>query len=57
MTATQILKTRVTPQTKAYVAQIVQGEMLTEAVWLRRLVARALHERQANVLGSDGTCL
>lgn len=46
-TATQILKTRVTPQTKAWVAEIVQREFLTEAVWLRRLVARALQEGQA----------
>jgi len=42
--ATQILKTRVTPETKTRVVEIAQGELLTEAVWLRRLVAKALHE-------------
>lgn len=56
-TATQILKTRVTPETKACVAQIVQGEMLTEAVWLRRLVARALHECQAASHAPDTAAL
>jgi len=45
--ATQILKTRVTPETKARVVEIAQGELLNEAVWLRRLVAKALHENQA----------
>src|ERR1700724_256951 len=47
MDATQILKTRVTPETKARVVEIAQGELLNEAVWLRRLVAKALHESQA----------
>ena len=46
MGATYILKTRVTPETKARVVQVVQGEFLTEAVWLRRLVAKALHDWQ-----------
>jgi hypothetical protein len=45
MVATEILKTRVTPDTKARVLKITKGELLTEAVWLRRLVARALHEQ------------
>src|ERR1700733_13132302 len=47
MDATQVLKTRVTPDTKARVVEISQGELLTEAVWLRRLVAKALHEIHA----------
>jgi len=47
MGATQTLKTRVTPETKARVVEIAQGELLTEAVWLRRLVAKALHEIHA----------
>jgi hypothetical protein len=42
------LKTRVTPETKARVVQIAHGELLTEAVWLRRLVAKELHESQAS---------
>lgn len=46
--ATQILKTRVTPETKARVVEIAQSELLTEAVWLRRLVAKALHENTAS---------
>jgi hypothetical protein len=45
MGATEILKTRVTPDTKARVAEITQSELLTEAVWLRRLVLRTLHEQ------------
>ncbi len=54
MTATEILKTRVTPETKARVVELAQGELLTEAVWLRRLVAKALHENQASPsLGSE----
>jgi hypothetical protein len=36
----------VTPETKARVVEIAQGELLTEAVWLRRLVAKALHDCQ-----------
>jgi hypothetical protein len=47
MGATHILKTRVTPETKARVVEIAHGELLTEAVWLRRLVAKALHEIHA----------
>jgi hypothetical protein len=53
--ATQILKTRVTPETKARVLAITQGELLTEAVWLRRVVAKALNEHptsSAPLLGS-----
>lgn len=46
MGETQILKTRVTPETKPRVGEIAQGELLSEAVWLRRLVAKALHDCQ-----------
>ena len=46
MTATEILKTRVTPEMKARVAKTTQAELLTEAVWLRRLVAKELRETQ-----------
>jgi hypothetical protein len=48
MGTTQILKTRVTPETKARVVAISQEELLTEAVWLRRLVAKALYGIQAS---------
>lgn len=44
MKVTEILKTRVTQDVKARVAEIAQGELLTEAMWLRRLVAMELHE-------------
>lgn len=47
MGATQILKARVTLETKARVVEIAQRELLTEAVWLRRLVAKALHDCRA----------
>ncbi|MGH9344781.1 MAG: hypothetical protein ACRD19_13610 [Terriglobia bacterium] len=46
MTATEILKTRVTPEMKARVGEITQAELLTEAVWLRRIVAEELRENQ-----------
>jgi hypothetical protein len=49
MDATEILKTRVTPDIKGRVAQTAREELLTEAVWLRRLVARALHEQGSAV--------
>jgi hypothetical protein len=55
MGATQILKTRVRAETKARVVEIAQGELLTEAVWLRRLVAKALHENQASSAPSLGS--
>ena len=42
MTATEILKTRVTLEMKARVTEITQAELLTEAAWLRRLVGRAI---------------
>ena len=42
MTATQILKTRVTPELKTRVTQITEAELLTEAVWLRRIVSAAI---------------
>lgn len=48
MTATEILKTRVTPEVKARIAEITRAELLTEAVWLRRLIVRAI-EAQAPV--------
>src|SRR5690348_8579929 len=62
MAATEILKTRVTPETKARVAEITRCELLTEAVWLRRIVARELrendtisipHEAAARQAGAD----
>jgi mobilization protein NikA len=45
MGATEVIKTRLTPETKARVAEVTQAELLTEANWLRRLILREL---QAN---------
>jgi len=55
MRATAIVKTRVTPNVKARVAEITQADLLTEAVWLRRLVSRAIQEGAAlpSVDGAD----
>ena len=55
MTATEILKTRVTPEMKARVAEITQAELLTEAVWLRRIVAKELRENQRTSLPHEAT--
>jgi len=40
--ATEILKTRVSRDVKAQVANLAHEDLLTEALWLRRLVAREL---------------
>jgi hypothetical protein len=42
MTATEILKTRVTPELKTRVTDIARAELLSEAMWLRRLVGHAI---------------
>jgi hypothetical protein len=55
MGATQVLKTRVTPETKARVLEITQRELLTEAVWLRRLVAGALRAEGSSVTSREVT--
>jgi hypothetical protein len=53
MAATEILKTRVTPDTKARVSEITKGELLTKAVWLRRLVSRAIQEQAVAPTDAD----
>ena len=40
--ATEVIKTRITPETKARVAEVTQTQLLTESIWLRRLVLREL---------------
>jgi len=40
--ATEVIKTRITPETKARVAEVTQAQLLTESIWLRRLVLREL---------------
>jgi hypothetical protein len=42
MGVTEVIKTRLTPETKARVAEVTQAELLTEAIWLRRLILREL---------------
>jgi hypothetical protein len=59
--ATEVIKTRLTPETKARVAAVTQAEMLSEAVWLRRLVLREVHAAQpghvaADALATRGRC-
>jgi hypothetical protein len=42
--ATEVIKTRITPEIKARVGALTQAQLLTESVWLRRLVLRELRE-------------
>ena len=42
MPATAILKTRVTPEWKTRVSDLSQSDLVTEAVWLRRLIGREI---------------
>lgn len=42
MAITEILRTRVTPETKARVAEVTQVRLLTESIWLRQLILREL---------------
>lgn len=42
MGATEVIKTRITPEAKARVAEVTQAQLLTESIWLRRLVLREL---------------
>lgn len=56
-----MIKTRLTREDKARVATITQAELLSESVWLRRLVLRELRAAQPGhaagvVLGSRGRC-
>jgi hypothetical protein len=47
MVAAQFLKTRVTPDTKARVSQLVSERQLTEAIWIRQLVSAALEQHSS----------
>src|ERR1700730_1979103 len=53
MGATEVIKTRLTPETKGRVAAVTQAELLSEAVWLRRLVLRELHAAQPGNVAGD----
>ena len=39
---TEILRTRVTPETKVRVAEVTQERLLTESIWLRQLILKEL---------------
>jgi hypothetical protein len=44
MAVTEVLTTRVTPEIKQQVTDVVRGEFLTESIWLRRIVLRELRD-------------
>jgi len=48
MISTHIIKTRVSPDTKARVSEEAQRELLTESLWLRRVVDAALNSAPAS---------
>lgn len=64
--AREVIKTRITPETKARVAEVTQAQLLTESIWLRRLVLRELraaqsedgrrHQVGASAEGARGQC-
>lgn len=66
MVASQFLKTRVSPETKEHVQAAASAQLVTESVWLKRLVIAELREdsgsssaqrvlpRRAGNLASDG---
>jgi hypothetical protein len=53
MGATEVIKTRLTRQDKARVSAVTHAELLSESVWLRRLVLRELHAAQPEHMASD----
>lgn len=61
MGATEVVKTRLTREDKARVAAVTQAELLSESIWLRRLVLRELQAAQperaaGDVLAARGRC-
>lgn len=52
MSCTEIVKARVTPEIKREVATAAEREMLTEAVWLKRLVIREVQASRAHDVGA-----
>jgi len=53
MGATEVIKTRLTREDKARVATVTQAELLSESIWLRRLVLRELRAAQPEHVASD----
>jgi hypothetical protein len=61
MGATEVIRTRLTPEIRARVATVTQTEALTEAAWLRRLVLRELQANRTRhqdpqALAARGPC-
>ena len=48
VSATELLKTRVTPDTKRIIRALAQRQQLTESAWLRRLIEVTLQTTGAN---------
>lgn len=57
MGATEVVKTRITPETKARVAEVTQAQLLTESIWLRRLVLRELQASPTAESGRHSHCV
>ena len=53
MGVTEVIKTRLTPEDKARVATITQAQLLSESIWLRRLVLRELQAAPPEHLAGD----
>jgi Bacterial mobilisation protein (MobC) len=61
MGVTEVIKTRLTLEDKARVASVTRAELLSESIWLRRLVLRELQVAQSeyvarDVLATRGRC-
>ena len=57
MAATQFLKTRVSPDIKHRVQQVASQQLITESIWLKRLVIRALSEFRESASAAMGSMI
>ena len=55
--ATQFLKTRVSPDIKHRVQQAASRQLITESIWLKRLVIQALSESRESVPDAIGSTI
>jgi hypothetical protein len=55
MNCTEILKARVTPETKRQAQMVAARQMLSEAAWLKRLVIREIGEADVSSAADPGT--
>ena len=55
--ATQFLKTRVSPDIKHRVQQAASQQLITESIWLKRLVIQALSESRESVPDAIGSTI